>query len=263
MRIEPDVDSLMWTVAEGSNPHAVDDFEARFPDLKAELSKRVKLLSGLRSAKSLYVPAVRPAFTPHLLASRRQRFTKPALVGAMLLLGAVLAVATFSVASFIGTREAEKAYKQESIDMHNGACIPATPGKFNPSTARSYQARPATSTTGAPSVPDVPQSQGQNAPASESSANTSQAAQGALSAPNDDLSPVQVKLLQVPLSQALQFVGSKAGLQVELAPGMPNPTVDVDYSNMSAASILRAMGAKYGFRALNQGQGKVLAVPIH
>ena len=52
MRIAPDVDKLMWTLAESGQPLAVEDFQGRFPELKVELSRRVQLMQDLRNAKA-------------------------------------------------------------------------------------------------------------------------------------------------------------------------------------------------------------------
>src|ERR1700722_1257508 len=49
--LPPDIDRLLWEVAESQNPPPSDDFEKRFPQLVIELGKRIKLVRELRDAR--------------------------------------------------------------------------------------------------------------------------------------------------------------------------------------------------------------------
>jgi hypothetical protein len=72
-KIAPEVERLMWLIAEERDPRAISDFESRFPELKLELSKHMAMVSGLKTA-GRKVPEHRiPRFVPrHASAPRRQ-----------------------------------------------------------------------------------------------------------------------------------------------------------------------------------------------
>src|SRR5690349_8339480 len=71
-RIAPEVERLMWLVAENRDPKAIADFELRFPELKGELAKHMAMVSGLRTAGKKTPPHSIPRFVPRYAHVQRR-----------------------------------------------------------------------------------------------------------------------------------------------------------------------------------------------
>src|SRR5690242_17887642 len=94
-----EIERLMWLVAEGSDSRAIADFEARFPDLKHELSKRISMVRSLKSAgKTVHTDHI-PRFVPRV-AAPRPMFGRSMYIAFAVMLGA-LAFGSYSVTAWM------------------------------------------------------------------------------------------------------------------------------------------------------------------
>ena len=75
------------------------------------------------------------------------------------------------------------------------------------------------------------------------------------------LIPQNLAMKQVQLSVAINWLASHSGLTVELAPDVPNPTIDVDYKGRGGLEMLKDLGQRYGFSVVEDGENKVLLLP--
>jgi hypothetical protein len=63
------------------------------------------------------------------------------------------------------------------------------------------------------------------------------------------------------LTEVLTLLQRSMGMKVTIAPGMPDPVVDVEYRHMTAMEMLRDLGQRYQFTAFDQGDGSVVVYP--
>jgi hypothetical protein len=224
MKIPPEIDRLMWAVAEANDPKALDDFEARYPMYRYELGKRLSMLRGLRGARP--TEAVR-VFEPRYATSSPLRPRWVYAVGA-------LCLASLAVASYFGTALmlprnpkpiAAPLVRIDPPRVDGG--VEYVPAPENP-TPQVVPVRPR--------IDPVPQT-----PAY--------------------LKPQNLQLDEAPLQTALQLLAAQSGLRIEFAPGMANPKISIDYRGQSAIEILKDMGEQFGFTAFDQGDRSVLVVP--
>jgi len=238
MRVAPDVDKLMWYVAESADPQAVADFESRFPHLRYELSKRIDLVRGLKASKKIAATSGSiPAFHPPLSRAHSTSMRWKWSVAAVGL--SALAVGSFVVTQRLMSGPAET--------------TPAPVVRLTTPTTVNPQLVPENGTKRdeGPGI-QVPESNG---------------AEG-VQPPNDEpvevspwLRPHTVKFERLGLANALRAIASQCGLKLEMPPDMPNDEIVLDYRNMNAFEILADMGPRFGFTAFDQGGGRVLIIP--
>jgi hypothetical protein len=229
--IPADLDQLMWLLAESDDQSAMIEFGKRFPDLSAELNRRCIAVRGLRGAKPHVVPRVNtPNFQPRPSPVQAK---SPHLVWA--LVGSLLV--TFAFGSYIVTTQV-----------------------VNKSTPKVEQ-------QGGPTGPPLAQQQGmgqqqtQNSPEEEPRS----LPPGSVLPIQDQrpkyLTPQSVILEEQPLQSAIQAIAQQTGMFVEVAPRTPNPTVSVNFENITGPQMLEQLGRAYGFSALNQGGNRYLVIP--
>jgi hypothetical protein len=68
-------------------------------------------------------------------------------------------------------------------------------------------------------------------------------------------------LESAPLKTVLQAVAAQAGLKLDIAPGLGNPTVNVNIEGQSGIEVLEKLGKQYGFTPFAQGGKSVLIIP--
>jgi hypothetical protein len=250
MKIAPEIDRLMWTIAETGQTAAADDFNNRFPELKTELSRRVELMQELRKAKSLHINAVPtpPAFHPSAKIPRSFGTAKGPTVAIALLAGAAIAVASYVVVGNM-TRGTPTASGPDP------ACqVPLTPPPTHMSPpapketemqtpASGQQGKHVNTMTSGAGTPDVPAVQNETTadPMAE---------------------PQHVRLDGVPLKVAVKAIGSMCHIDIELAPGVPDQQVVAHYDGVSGRDIITDMGQRYGFAMVEDGKAKVLLIPV-
>lgn len=232
MRIAPDVEQLMWIAAESGDPNAIEDFGARFPHLRYELSKRIDMVRKLKQSGKMAIPSGSiPRFTPpHRIGARlgpRFRWSV-----------AALALSALAFGSFFGTKYL--ASKEEAPPL--GAPRQTIPA-YSPqeSTEERIQEPPPVRET--------------------------QSEVGVVT-PDDEPAPVDpwqklkdVKFERIGLATAIKAIAAQSGMNLEMPPDMPNDDIVVDYRNMTGIEILHDMASRFAFTVFDQGNGKVLVVP--
>jgi len=223
-RIPPEIDSLMWAVAESNDTKAISDFEVRYPEHRYELGKRLGMVRGLRGARPSESARV---FEPRLATPIPTRPKWVIALGACGLVG--LAIASYYGTSWTMPRQPKK---------------PVAPVvKLDPPRSDGgVQYQPPKREVTPLVVPERPKID----PVPETPAY---------------LKPQNLQLAEAPLQTALQLLASQSGLQISFAPGMPNPRVTVDYQSQSAIAVLKDMGEQFGFTAFDQGNSSVLIIP--
>jgi hypothetical protein len=224
-KIAPEIERLMWLVAEQRDPKAIEDFEARFPDFKYELAKRISMLRGLQIAgKQAKQPNI-PRFVPRNVAARPTP-TRSMVVSFAFILGA-LAFGTYTVAT-----------------MRSGDIKVTTPPPVVRTVTPPDNSQPLTSTFNPqPVKPYIP-------PPDMTVLSTDPLEQ-----------PVSVKVDSAPLKVAIAMLCKQVDATFELAPNVPEVDVSMDYEGESALQALTDLGDRYGFTPFPQERGKVLIVP--
>ena len=227
-RIAPEIERLMWLVAENRDPKAIADFEQRFPELRYELCKRIAMISGLKVAgRSVAKPPAIPRFAPKSVPQAHPARAWYVLAAAAM---CVVAFASYSVA-VLG--------RHPSNSLPTVTPVNTAPPEAPPESRVVYK-----DPTGGQSDSSVPPSQNSSLPIVD---------------PLDR--PIDVTIEGAPLGSALSLIGAKAGLQVDVAPGLAEQLVDVDFAGASPKEIFAQLGSEYGFTAFPQEKGKVLIIP--
>ncbi|HLK16016.1 MAG TPA: hypothetical protein VKT78_14515 [Fimbriimonadaceae bacterium] len=229
--LPPDLDRLLWEVAESQDQGAFDDFEARFPHLVSELGKRIQLVRELRDARGNGSGRPVPRFDRR---TPRQIGPNPKVVATF----GVLAAACLAVAAFTVTKHFMASPRLEPVPhvIAGGPTLPSpgivmTPGLGSGSAAppENKQTPPQT-----PPPPDQP----------------------------PYLRPQKlVAFERTKLQVAILAVATSGGLQVEFAPNMPNYDIRMEYRDMSALDIIQDLGPRFHFTAFRQTGNQILIVP--
>ena len=222
-RVPPELDSLMWTLAEQGNDRAMDEFGERHPELRSELLHRISMVKGLRGEKKRTAdpPKAIPRFVP-----RETQSGSPMVVVGGLVLCAVAALAyltTVLLSPVQPTRRVE--HPKEGLPK---IVVPA-PSLNQPVVIKGETKPPA--------------------PPVEEPSTEPALVKGSLKIDN-------ARLLDV-----IQLISGTCKIRIDPAPGMPNPEVMVNYSDKNAMEMLADLGAQYGFTPLNQHDGSILVVP--
>ncbi len=231
-RIAPDLDALMWKIAEDFDLPAAEDFQSRFPELKGELATRMSMVRGLRQSRpeAKATEVVVPRFVPRepTVVNRRAQFV---VVGMATL--AVLAFGSYVVVANLPKNAPKPAMISVAPDHPTvGSPNSTQPETMNETPVKGTEPEPETSKP-RPVDPVV--------------------------MPWDK--PQSVAIADAPLIDVLNMIGMTCKLQLEIAPKMPNPTISVQYSNKTGMDMLKDLGNQYGFTPLAQGDGRVLIVP--
>ncbi len=227
MKVPPHIDELMWQIAEADDTSAYAEFEARYPEFIAEMSKRAELVRGLKGSRPAKAVRKRERFMP----SRRVQPTPvPAwalgidAVAAM----AGVAFATYGVAKFVESRNPQ----QPTIIVQQPPQNP--PQNVNLPTNSNQTPKPETNPT-TPLPPEEPLK------------------------PFD--TPVTVIANQTTLQEALYSVATQAGVTIELAPNFPDLDISIDYRGVKAIDVLNDMGRNFGFTPFVQTDTSALLIP--
>jgi hypothetical protein len=232
-RISRELDDLMWLVAEGEDPQAIAEFEARYPDLRPALARRIAAVEALRAAgksrrRSEGIPPFRPRRPQPVWMSPRVA----AAVGGLALFA--LAGASYLVTSHVfGSQPA-------SVVAH----MAAPPETVLPEPA----------ITAPPPATEV-------VPPADPAGVFAEAGDLEI-APGPPNRPLQeIRIDGAPLLTALEAVAELSGLRLEIAPGMPNGVVSVRSGGRTGLEVMQELGREHGFTAFYQGGNTVLLVP--
>lgn len=234
MRIAPDVERLMWMVAESADSVAVQDFESRFPELRYELSKRIDMVRELKASRKI---GSNPGFIPRFEAPSK---VAPPIARWKLTVGAV-AMAAIAFGSYYGTQSYMASRVPRPPTAQSSLDQPALP----PAIRNNIQVAPRVD----PDVvePSNPQSGPTDVPSETGVAEWDQ--------------PQNVKFSRIRLKDALVAIAAQSGLKIDMGPGMPNPEIQAEYRGMTGIEILADMGAQFGFTPFSQGNGQVIVIP--
>jgi hypothetical protein len=225
----------MWLLAETENQTAINQFIGRYPEFADEMRKREKMVGGLKRARS-----TQPAIDVNVPKFRTKRMESPAptkwnpvavAVTGVMVLGAVAA------ASFFAVMNSPKAVP---IVQSNDANPKFTTFRTSEPTQNPVIENPNLGLKPEPGPHDEPPLR----PATPKY-----------------LEPTSFSVRGAKLVDAIRMVGTGADLEVVVAPGFPDVSVDVSYSGLNTIQILQSMGLDYGFTAFDQGDGSVLVVP--
>jgi hypothetical protein len=224
-KIPADIDQLMWSVAESGDVKAVDEFEQRFPDFKIELAKRLMMVRGLRGAKETSTgKRTIPEFRPKQQETGFRAY--PVRLAAGLLVLVFLAGLSYTITRSLLQAQHEPTNTVKTDDEGQ---------PWSPEHVFSPQPEPERSVA----VATNPQEE----------------------LPAEYRNKISLTIDGAPLDQVLAMVAEAAKLQLDIAPGMNNPTVAMAYQNVTGIAILEDMGKQLGFTPFYQGNGKVLIVP--
>jgi hypothetical protein len=231
-RVPPEIDALMWALVEQRNDRAIAEFEGRYPEYRHELHRRSTLVTGLKKMKPHGSDEVEPLSPPPFKPREVVRYTTPSrtllVVGALVL--AALGVGSYTLTSMLLPPEKPAAVRQAS----QPAPTPET--RFDEGSVIT----PPTTNNPAVLLPGD---------------------EVGVQPVNKLLVPISVKLEGAPLEAVLMTIGSLSGVEVVIAPGLQNPTVDADFAGMRPLDILQSLGKIYGFTPFDQGNGSVLIIP--
>lgn len=233
-KIAPEIDSMMWAVAEDGNPRAVAEFEQRFPDLKAELAKRLAMVRSLRGAGGSVEKAI-PRFKPAATAAPLPAGPKWPWIAA----AAAIAATGFATYAFVANREPQPSGLVKQIPT----TVPS------PSSGVVYSD---SLPTGYPKTTPKIGTEPSNDPAPTPSG----------SAPLPPyLQPQQFQFSNTKLASAIRMACLAGRLEVEIAPGLPDVSITKDYTGYTPVQVLQALGDEYGFTPLEDGPRRVLIIP--
>jgi hypothetical protein len=228
-RIAPEVERLMWLVAENQDERAIADFESRFPELRAELAKHIAMIDGLKTAGKSVPPREIPRFVPRY-PTAPPRPNRTLYVAFAFVLGA-LAFGTYSATTLL-SHPVQKPPVPNPVVISEpkqaDVVIPYVPPK---------------------SVNPDPQ------PVQDPAASEAVAKQDRME------TVVSFKGERAPLTAALTMVCQKAGIVCELAPGLPSDEVVMDYEGLSARAVLDDLAEKHGFTVFPQTENVILIIP--
>jgi hypothetical protein len=234
-RIPREIDDLMWSVVESGDMAAIDQFADRYPMYKAELGKRLGAVRKLRASRPGMEAAHAPRFTPKSgtttpLPSRQPRWAMG--------LAAAAALSALAFGSTVAYRELVLNRPAPVVRVEP---VPTDPVEVpevavkGPTTQDYRVYDPDKSGTVPPRQPEP------------------------RVMPWDK--PIAFRAEGIRLMNAIEAIAMQGSLTIEVAPGMPDISINLDYQDASAISILRALGQNFGFTVLEQQPGTVLLVP--
>ncbi len=235
-RIAPDIDRLMWTIAETRDMKAAEEFDERFPDLKFELAKRMTLVRSLKTAKKSGSSTI-PAFTPKARLTPTPRSMATYAVAGVALVA--LAFGSYAAtANYLAHRQSQPV-KQE-IKLSSNAS--GMPNQQSGTQNEMHGVLPPNQRQ-----PDV--NRIIDNPVTTNARET-------------DATPLiaAFSFSDIPLQTVLRYLEKEAKLTFEFAPQLPNPNVSVDYHGLTAKQILLDLGHRYDFTPFDEGEGNMLLV---
>lgn len=230
-RIPEELDRLMWLVAEEQDSRAIEEFGDRYPNLRAELAKRLEMVRGLRGARMVAERTTIPAFIPRAVPSG-PRWASVGLAAA-----ACLALALVGYAGYRSTQTTTTEIEPRQIDTP--VVRPAPEEKGDGHTP--HQMEPLL-----------------DEPASSQSPSITEAPKGT----DAKQEPKFILKLDEPSIEAtLQTLARQAKVKFTIAPGMPEREVVAEFQDATLAEILDKLGSAHGFTALEQEEGHYLVIP--
>ncbi|MBS1702161.1 MAG: hypothetical protein JST12_10910 [Armatimonadetes bacterium] len=225
--IPREIDELMWTIAEGGNSEAISEFGDRYPNLREELLKRIRTVNALKSGGRSVPSGKVPTFNN----TRVQPFNWRIVFATLGL--TILVMASYGL--WRATSHPQSAPVVPPVNVNEPqlpqANIAIQPGSAEP------QPRPKNNAPiNSPVVPNVEP----DIPAQQATS---------------------VKLESATLHAAITLIAEAGGMKVTIAPGTPNPTVKIDFEDMTPLDMLKKLGQDYAFNTLMDGDHAILVIP--
>lgn len=230
MPIPPEIDELMWGIAENDTPEAVYAFETRYPKYQGELLRRIKTVKALKEQGK--APPAEQSI-PKFQARPVKPDSRPFLIAAV----AAVAVSFGIIFTML------------SIRPNPVVNAPAPQTTVVDNTPQSAPQNP------------IPQVEVQNQPP------VNPAVEAAEKAMREQTAEPKLKLFDLQLSGAklhdvIQLIGEGGGVTINIAPGLENPDVNVSYTQMTAMEMLKSLGKDYAFSAVIDGEKSILVLPV-
>ena len=231
--IPREIDELMWTIAESNDPAAVEDFGNRYPNLREEMLKRMRTIRALKSGSRLPRSTSVPTFQNTQTRPPNWRWT----AGSFAI--AILAISAFGIWKAI-----PKSEQLPPVQPINTAPseLPKALVQTNAIQSDTHIKKP---------VPiDNPSGNNQSSPNSNI---------GSTLPKPPVLSSMQLE--SATLNDAIQLIAAQGNLTVTIAPGMPNPTIKVNYQTMAPMDMLKDLGQTYAFTTVLDGEHAIIIIP--
>ena len=228
MKLPPELDELMWQIAEQGDAKAFDEFQDRYPEYMPEMLKRSSMVRGLKGSRPAHALRKRDRFMPS-----RQVKQNPVPNWALALVAAgLIAGGSFATYGIIRFNDSQKAVNQPVAQTNQDTQQPLTNFQQNPPPVKNQNPTPPVNEQNAP--PEIV-------------------------LPFDTL--VTVINSRITLEEALFSIASQAGVKLEVAPGFPELDISIDYREAPAMEVLRDMGRNFGFSVFKQTETVALLVP--
>ena len=230
--LPPEIDELMWTIAESDDLEAIDEFGDRYPEFRGEMGKRLQMVRGLRGSRpqSARAKSTPKRFVPskHEVVYREpSRWMMPA-AAAFVLVSVVFA--TYAVTTY-----AQRKNEPTTTVVQQPTGTP-DPVQIQPDTGEHNE--PAVTTQNPPP---------QNPPAPDQ--------------PKPFDRPVTLTADRISLANALNLIARQIGVTLTSAPGMPDVEISADYRNVAASQVLADLGRNFGFTPMIQSEREALLIP--
>lgn len=228
--VPPEINDLMWQIAESQDDQAIEQFHERYPAYRAELMSRMTMVRGIKGSRPVEVKSkTRFLPSPQRLNSEPPRWI--AFAAATFLLAAGV-FATLGTLRFVESRNAPAQVVEGGID--NMSASNGTSGSTQTTQPDKTQ----------PENP-IPE-QGNEPPTTPVS-------------PMDK--PVTIVAKNITLDSALNDIAVQAGIRLESAPGMPDIIIQLDFRDIPAIQVLQALGRSFGFTPMVQTDNSALLIP--
>lgn len=230
--IPREVDDLMWAIAEGTDSDAIEAFGDRYPALREELLKRIRTVNALKAGNRPIKAVSVPTF--------KNTKVQPANKNLVWVTFGFAVLAMFSFGIF---RLNSNHAPLPSVQSVNLAPV-KLPEANIPKAPEVIPTQPQQNNPNGEARPYIPQNE-QNQPASEPISG----------------GPKTLKLEATALQSAILMIGEAGHYTINIAPGMPNPPVTVNFVDMEPLAMLKELGEQYAFTAVVDGPRSFLILP--
>ncbi|MBS1714434.1 MAG: hypothetical protein JST30_08880 [Armatimonadetes bacterium] len=230
VRIPPEIDDALWSVAESSDPRAIEEFGNRYPAYKAALVERVRLVRRLRSSRPAgEVPPMRFRPIPARTSKRWPVFAVGGLMFATLAWGTV----------------AKLSAPAHGPSVESTAAATGLPSNGPTKDGRSTPLSLAPGDKKVEQAPDLADREPVQPPMAEDPFERT----------------VTLDHEKVRLTSLLKEIAGQAKLKLEVAPGLEDVEVEARYASMPAKDVLRDLGDNFGFTVMVQEGAHALVIP--
>ncbi len=228
--IPKEIDDLMWAIAEGTDQAAIEEFGDRYPNLREELLKRIRTIKALKSGSRLPRSITTPTFQNTQVRPANWR-----------LIWATFSLAILSIVAF-------GVYRANTSSL---------PKPVVPPVDLSHSQLPATN------IPDATQNIPQPLRVPQNNQNPQGNNQPLVitKPPNPSNGLKTMKLESATLQAAILLIAEEDHMTVTIAKGTPNPTIKIDYVNMTPMDMLKDLGQQYAFTPVLDGEHAILIIP--